>query len=901
MRMEAAWIWLTLPVLLVWVGWLARKSYAHLSPAARRASVLLRIAVLVLLLGAISRPVWLRAADGQHVIFLLDASRSVDRDNIEAAMADIDRLARDALGRGSAHRISLIAFGERPRLLLGPAAQWDGWNDEQRDLLLHETILPDLHTQRAGLLSRGATSEELAEIDRRIAAVESFRTQVAGDHTDARAALRLALNCGGTGDSRVLYLFTDANFTRGDWAAALDSALAAGCEVHTVAMDRPAPPEVAAAELSVPADVRVNQAFSADLRIASTTQTDARIAVFRDGYAVAEFAHALRPGDNTVRIPGLYFRDKGFHTVEVAVRAAEGGDTRAENNTVRSLVIVPGELRVLYVDADEGQQSYLSGALQLEGVRVETRPASGVPQSLDDLLGFDAMILSNVPADRLSMRQMQMIKTYVQDFGGGFIMLGGDQSFGLGGYFNTPIEEILPVRMPIQKDLSRPSLAIVLVIDKSGSMDGVKIQLAKRAAVATAEVINPRDQIAVIGFDSDARVILELTPAGDRAAITSAIAELDANGGTFLFPALEEAYGQLQASNARRKHVIILSDGQTNGFGYPDLANMMAAEGITVSTVGIGEDVDERLMEEIAAAGGGRSYFTNDFYSIPQIFTREALRASNSMLVERLVLPAAIDEDESIEEIDGDNLPPLAGYVATTPRDAARTIIISDSGDPILARWRTGLGRTAAFTSDTKPRWAEDWIRWEDFAKFWAQLVRSVAGEDVGRDVAVEATYEVRDEGLRLIADVRDAAGNFVTDRTLELTAHDPDLGPVRIPVQRDGPALFSAIVPHGRYGQPRQFAWRLAGVPDAPAAEADLTTPFGIIESYSPEFRTLGPSAATLEEIRRRTPDRVHSVGSAPLALGDRKGTRPTPLWPVLLVGALLLVPLDILVRRLG
>lgn len=898
MRVEAAWIWLALPILLVWVAWLTRKSYAHLSPAARRGSAALRLAILLLLLAAISRPVWLRRTDGQHLLFLLDVSRSVTRDNIEAALADIDRLARAAAADNSAHRVSVITFGASPRLLLGPRSDWSGWTDEHRDLALHEYLLPELNASRASLIAAGAPADELKRLEDRIAAIERFHADVAGDHTDARSALRLALNCGQTGESKSIYLFTDANFTRGDWRDALNSAAAAGCPVRVVAMDRPIPPEVAAAELTVPPGVRVNQGFSADLRIASTVQTPAKVAVFRDGYAVAELSVDLRPGDNTLRIPGLFFRDKGFHTVEVAVRAES--DTRVENNTVRSLVIVPGELRVLYVDADEAQQSYLTSALEIEGVQVEARPAAGVPQTLTDLLGFDALILSNVPADRLTVRQMQTIKTYVQDFGGGFIMLGGDQSFGLGGYFGTPIEEILPVSMPIQKDLTRPSLAIILVIDKSGSMEGVKIQLAKRAAVATSEVINPRDQIGVVGFDSDARVILDLTPAGDRPAITGAIAELDAGGGTFLFPALEAAHDQLQQSNARRKHVIILSDGQTEGFGYPELANMMAAEGITVSTVGIGEGADMRLMEEIAAAGGGRAYFTNDYYSIPQIFTREALRASNSMLVERLVLPTVVEEDESIEEIDADELPPLAGYVATTAKETAKTVIISDSGDPILARWRSGLGRTAAYTSDTKPRWAEDWIRWEDFAKFWAQLVRSVAGQEVGRDVAVEASYEIRDEGVRLIADVRDAAGNFITDRALELTAHDPQTGSTPVEVRRDAPGLFSAIVPHGQYGRGRQFAWRLAP-PEGTAGE-QITTPFGLIESYSPEFRTLGVSQPTLDELRARgTGAAVQSVGAATLEFPDRRGTEQTPLWPALLIGALVLVPLDILVRRLG
>lgn len=896
MRFELAWCWLLLPPLLVYVWWLSRRSYAQLNPTAQWISPVLRTLVLLLLIAAVARPTLLRRSDRQHLVCVLDVSKSVTTENLDAALADIDRLAHQAIEGDRDCQLSVVAFGRQATLLVHAQERWDGWPPELREKIRYQAALPELYRQRTTLVSAdesdGAT--DLHEIETRIAEVEGFRDRIAGEQTDIERAMRLALNCGSMHERRTIYVFTDGNFNQGCWQQAWNAAADAGATVHTVMLDRPLPPEVAAADLALPPTVRVNQGFTAQVRIASTVATRAELCVFRDGYAVDQREVELAPGETDIKVPGLYVREKGLHVVEVVVRPEQ--DTQLQNNTIRSLVVVPGEARVLYVDGDEDQIPYLKSALELEGMLVEGRPATGVPQNLSELLSFDAFILSNVPADRLSRRQMQMIRTYVQDFGGGFLMLGGDESFGLGGYFHTPIEEILPVRMPIQKDLIRPSLGIMLVIDKSGSMEGVKIQLAKRAAIATAQAINPRDQIGVIGFDGQSRVILELTSAADRATITNHISALDAGGGTFLYPALQDAHDRLLSSNARRKHVIVLSDGQTQGFGYEDIVQAMAADGITLSAVGIGDGADMNLMETIAMSGGGRAYFTNDFYSIPQIFTREALRASKSMLVERLVQPIAIGDDVALAEIDTDELPLLTGYVATTPKAAANVILVSDSGDPLLANWRYGLGRTVAFMSETKPRWAEDWLEWPDFAKLWSQLVRSVTGENLAKAVSLECSHSREGANVNLTADVRDSAGNFVTDVALALSALDPDGRTQPIPVEQKGPGLFEARVPQITYGQDQQFSWRVSH-----GDQPEQTTSYGFVYSFSPEFRTLGAAAETFEQIRVCAAGEHMTVGQTDLKMGAAAGSHWTQIWPYLIVAALLLVPFDILCRRLG
>jgi uncharacterized membrane protein/uncharacterized protein YegL len=895
-RFEAVWFWLLVPPAFAYLLWLSRRSYAHLGRTARWLSLSVRALVIVALTAALCRPFLARHSTHGHLLVLLDVSRSVSSDNIDAELDAADRLLQQAAAANPSPQYSIVAFGGKPTLLASSQTRWAGWTPELRERLRYAVSLPALYGERTRLISENGSAQQahLTALEERIRSIERMRDDVAGDYTDAEQAVRLALNCGSIDEARTVYLFTDGNFNRGRWQAAWGDSAARGAVLHTVLLDRPSPPEVAAAEVVTPPTVRVDQGFSAEARIASTLATKAEVRIFKDGVLVQQRPALLQAGDNALSFGGLSFREKGFHTIEIAIRPEQ--DTQVSNNTVRTLVIVPGEARVLYVDGNLNQVHYLKSALELQNIQVEARSAAGVPENLSELLGFDAFILCNVPADRLSLRQMQMVRTYVQDFGGGFLMLGGEESFGLGGYYNTPIEEILPVRMPIQKDMTRPSLALMLVIDKSGSMEGVKIQLAKRAAIATAEALNPKDLIGVVGFDSEARVLLELTPAADRAGIADHVAGLDAGGGTFLYPALEEAHRRLVESNARRKHIIVLSDGQTQGFGYEDLASLMSADGITSSTVGIGDGADMNLLEAIANAGGGRAYFTSDFHSIPQIFTREALRASKSMLVERLVVPVVSENDALLAEIDTDELPALTGYVATTAKPAASVILTSDSGDPLLAKWRYGLGRTVAFTSEPKPRWAEDWLDWEDFSKFWSQVVRGVSGEDLGRKTIVECTHQVTDGVNLLSADVRDETGDFVDDASLTVAQLTAQGTLTELPVRQRSSGLFEAKAGAVVFGADQQFVWRVEG-----RTQETQTVSYGFVRSFSPEFATLAPSQATAKELHEAANGDTMPLDDVSLKLNPASVRMWLDFAPALLIVALLLVPIDILIRRLG
>ena len=379
---------------------------------------------------------------------------------------------------------------------------------------------------------------------------------------------------------------------------------------------------------------------------------------------------------------------------------------------------------MLLVESDVEQAKHLTWALEEQNMQVDVRPPRGAPDNLAELQNYDLCILSNVPATALSLRQMEVARTYVQDLGGGLVMLGGDQSFGLGGYYKTSLEEILPVRSDFEKEKEKPSLALMLVIDKSGSMGGEKIEMAKEAARAAVELLGPSDKVGVLAFEGENFWVSEMHSSSDKGFVLDRIASLEAGGGTVMAPAMEEAHETLRSTVAKLKHVIILTDGVSAPGDFEGIAQAMTADRITCSTVAIGGEADQSLLEEIARLGNGRSYVADDPGQVPQIFAKETVTASKSAINEQPFAPSVVRSTQVLSEIRLDEAPFLLGYVVTRPKPTAEVILATESGDPLLAWWRYGLGVTVAFTSDAKARWAAEWISWPQFGQFWAQVVR---------------------------------------------------------------------------------------------------------------------------------------------------------------------------------
>jgi hypothetical protein len=516
-------------------------------------------------------------------------------------------------------------------------------------------------------------------------------------------------------------------------------------------------------------------------------------------------------------------------------------------------------------------------------------------------------VFSDLPARAVGTQARDALDVYVREHGGGFVMIGGENSFGLGGWGGSVIERLLPVRFEGERQREQPKLALVLAIDKSGSMSSEdKLDLVKEAAGATARTLDPTDELGVIAFDSRPHVLVRLQPAANRIRIAADIRRLSSGGGTNALPALREAYLQLAGSNALIKHVILLSDGQSPENGINALLGDMLDADITVSTVGVGAGAGKDLLRRIANRGRGRFYFSQDGTDVPRIFSRETREVTRNTAVEQALFPRVSKNVQALRGIDFSGAPGLRGMVPIKPKPMTETLLRTHLGEPLLVRGRRDLGRTAAFASDAKARWASRWLAWSGFAKLWSQTARDTMRQ--GATLLGGATIEVTpatDEGAyRVVVDV-EAPEGFANDLTGEVEILDPAVAedaPSRttsIALELSAPGRYEAEIRGVRAGQ-RLVTARLFDQSQEPrrlAAEAvsQVSVPYPaelLPDQLKPRHEALVQLAAGTTE------GSLEPVLATP---GDPDGRmRSKPLWPYVLWALLVpLLILDLMLRR--
>jgi len=574
------------------------------------------------------------------------------------------------------------------------------------------------------------------------------------------------------------------------------------------------------------------------VKVASNRDMNAKLRLIHRGVAVAEQSIKLTAKEETACHAEVRMVTSGDTVWDAEL--VPDDDWFPANNHLSMTLPVRGKPRILVIHEKPAQMRPFERLMREQDVTLETRGARGLPDSFEEILAFDAIVLADVPATAISPKQMASLKRYVTDFGGGLIMTGSENTFGIGGYFKTPVEEVLPLVSRFEKDKEKPSLAMVLVIDKSGSMSGQPLALARQAARSAAELLGNQDQIAVIAFDDQPQLVLDLTSAANRAQVAAAIDSIAEGGGTNMQPGIVQARDILRGASAKLKHVIGLTDGQFDPSNIVELCREMSDSGMTVSTVAMGQGAAGELLSQMAEAGRGRFYQTDAPENVPQIFTRETMQASRSAIKEDLYEPAGVTEHPIMAGFESAAFPPVLGYVMARPKPTAQVLLAVESGDPLLAVGRFGLGTGIAFTGDLTERWGSEWLAWQGCGKFWAQVFRGALRKE--ESVGIE-TASHRERG-RWDIDVRatDDAGRSLssvpwtghalddTGKEFPVSIEESGIGRYRVRVDPgDAPRLTLRLHDPER-GKVKTLRWergypaeyRLSGLPDATLAKVE-------------------------------------------------------------------------------
>lgn len=847
---------LVLPLLL----FVLERSLTDLPWPQRLLSVFLRFVFLGLLALGLASPVRSESTARVCTVLVVDVSDSVS----DESLGDARQKIQEAIDkRRPDDLLRLVTFATRPRRV----------ELEQNDKL----HVPELAALRHGQ-----------------------RAQPASANTNIQAALELAYGLFPPGYLKRVLVISDGVETEGDLLAEANRARGFGVRLFATPYRRPPPGEVSVVGLTLPDKVDIGQTFPVVANLYASRDARARVRLFQgealnglDGVREVN----LRAGRNEVEFKSVV-RVGGDVTYALEVEP-QGPDAFKENNNYRATLEVPSRPLVLYVDGRPERATYLSGALTAQQFDVDVRGPSSFPGSLGEFERFDFVVLSDTPKDALAPGSEELIERYVRDLGGGFLFAGGPAGYGPGGWSHSSLERLLPVRMDAEHRKEMPGVAMALVIDRSGSMSGAPMEMAKAACSATVSTLQADDQVEVIAFDSEPQRFVKLQPVRYRSRIQNDIQRIEPSGGTEIFPALDMAYQDLSVVQARKKHVILLSDGNAPAQGVRELAQAMIAESITLTTVGIGDGMASEFLRSIADAGGGRFHAVPDVNSLPRIFTRETELISRQAAVEEWFPVEQAGNADFLKGISISSAPLLHGYTSTELKPTpAQLILQSDRGEPILARWRAGLGWALAWTSDVKNGWAVEWIRWQNFGRFWGQLVREHMR--VKRRREVDMKTEIDGSRVRAVVDAFTADERFDNDWSSKLSIRQvgKKAEPRRIPMRQIAPGRYAAEFDLEGYGS------FLLNAEHARRENEGNLRPVGvsfahISNPYPREYASFEPDIVRLERAAKAGGG---SLDPAPALLFDPAGEKivhHAELYSRFILASLAVFLLDLLVRR--
>lgn len=863
-RPEALFILVLLP--LFWfVGY---RRWQVTGPVKAWSSAIARTLLVLLLVASIAQPRIVDTSGGLTLMVVADVSRSIPQAQRIEADEFLQKVAKSRLLEED--RLGLVAVARHADTLAMPA----------QDAVLSTAV-----------------------------AAGDF------DGTDISAGIKRALALLPPDTASRILLVSDGNETMGNAMEAADLARANGIPIDVLPLQYTHEREVVFEGLRAPARARVGQSVDLKLFLRSQGAASGVILLWRndkpvdldpDGAGVG-LRVELPPGASTLTIP-VSVEAAGAHRFR-AIFEPTDGDSMLENNVAAGTIFASGEGRILVIDDTGDESSSFVQALQQGHIAVDVVTSEQLSAGADFLASYDAIVLANIPRFAIDNETDRILHSFVHDLGGGLLMLGGDHSFGAGGWIDSQTAKALPVKLDPPQTRELPRGSLILVVHSCEMAQGN--YWGQEVAVSAIDALSRLDYVGIITFgfgrgdgNFGASWAFPLQLAGDKSAAKSAAKGMQVGDMPDFQPTLELSLKGLDSVRAGQKHVIIISDGDPAPPSQK-LLDEFKSRKVTVTTVmvaGHGTAEDNNNMRAVAEQTGGNFYNVVNPKHLPKIFVKEATLVSRSLIIEGEFVPRFTSGLPG--PVDGfSGVPPVSGYVLTVPREGLAQIPISipnaDGVDPLFAYWNYGLGKSAAFTSDLSGRWGGAWVKWASFQSFWERVIRWLARPATPRDVIMSTRLD-GDRGIVELEAVSGEGGfsNFLRTNAVVL---GPDGYPVPLQLEQIGPGRY-----RGEFAASEAGAYLVnvgfTGTDGAAAGSVQSS----LNVAYQREFRATRDNAALMHAIAERTGGRVLRVADAgTYDAFDRRGLvmpeSARRIWDLLAIIAAALLVIDVAIRRLA
>ncbi len=694
--------------------------------------------------------------------------------------------------------------------------------------------------------------------------------------TNLEAALTGSMSAIPSGHIPRLVLISDGNENEGSTARAIAELERLHVPVDTIPLAGRPNTGLRLESLSMPREAYAGEQIPIDLTIDSPINTHATIEISAEGKNLGTNGVDLHTGANAVRVHARV-NSTGATSISGRLSAGSAGELPFEQ------AIQLRRAKVLYVSQDPaGSEANLLQAFGQADFDL-TRDASLIDK---DVSSIQLIVLNNLDLNILSAAEKSRLEEYVKE-GGGLLLIAGERQVYKDDKQMDALDRVLPAKLAPPK--TPEGTCVALIIDKSSSMEGRKIELARLSAIGVVDHLRPADTIGVLIFDNSYQWAVPMRRAEDKSLIKRLISGITPDGGTQIAPALGEAYRKVLPSKATYKHMVLLTDGISEEGDSIDLAREALQHQVTISTVGLGQDVNRTYLEKIAATSGGRSYFLNEPQGLEQILLKDVQDYSASTAVEKALTPIVEHSAEILDGVDMEQAPPLKGYVRFQARPQAETILDIDEQrkDPLYVRWQYGLGRAAVFTSDAKSRWAEAWVGWPGFDKFWINVTRDLLTHTDRSEAS--AQFDTANDDIQVSYHL----GPGVTEpATLpQIFVIGPNHFEKVLDVQRTASRVYRGRLHVGRL----RGLFRIR-----PVAESTAFPEIGLYRQEE-ELQDYGSNEALLMQISNLTGGRFNPAPGSVFDAGGRSIYTTWQLWPALLGLAIALTIAELLARKWG